>query len=295
MNRYLSHSLAVLLLGVLTLNFWSVQAAPQSGKTLLTNISLAEKQLQKDFPNIQFEFDKDIHDWYKYLLLESMEVFPKKHMKGVGKIHVQSYKRLKNRGLFAITNKGGSLKLNSIRFPMETKLKCKNVNSCLSVSKDRINRQFIAVAIHELAHWVDLGASTRGNAKSGNSPFLDGKVRMYKDDSSVQHYGLCFKDAKHLAKGACKRSDFVSMYAKTGVFEDYAETVTAFVLDGENFYEKALKYKDTKGRDILLKKYNFFKKLLGKEYRFGVRATSNSFATYDTTKRKFPVRDFLLM
>ena len=97
--------------------------------------------------------------------------------------------------------------------------------------------EFISVAIHEFAHYIDIY-------------FLEKKV--FKDLSSY-FYEISWSETKIL-KPWQKQIDFVSGYAMTNKYEDFAESFTYYVLHNNDFLEKSKKSL------LLKKKYDFFKK-----------------------------------
>jgi len=113
------------------------------------------------------------------------------------------------------------------------------------------DREIVAVLVHELGHVADLGAF-RGQSKQP-SGFVDGSIVIPTDDLSAQFYGLSWQDAKTQKFSATKK-DFISGYAMSDPFEDFAESFIAYVLHGDDF--RAL----TKESRILAKKYDFLKK-----------------------------------
>lgn len=88
--------------------------------------------------------------------------------------------------------------------------------------------EFRALLVHEMGHVTDLGC-LQGKSSAAKTPFRDGAEVMYEDDPSVAFYRISWMDAQ--TKRADARSDdFVSGYAQHDVFEDFAETFTAYVL-----------------------------------------------------------------
>jgi hypothetical protein len=100
--------------------------------------------------------------------------------------------------------------------------------------------EFIAVSIHELSHFFDLYYFVFG-----------------KDDKSKIFYEISWEDTK-IIKLLQKQTDFVSGYSMTNKYEDFAETMTYFILHNNDFKQKAQKSK------ILQQKYDFFEKYLFK-------------------------------
>lgn len=105
--------------------------------------------------------------------------------------------------------------------------------------------EFISVSIHEFAHYVDLY-------------FLDMKV--FKDLSNY-FYDISWQETKVL-KPWQKQIDFVSGYAMTNKYEDFAESFTYYVLHNKDFLEKS------NNSNLLKSKYNFFRKLVFRNNEF---------------------------
>jgi hypothetical protein len=276
-------------------------AADSSAQILTQSVAEAEQKLKKTFPEINFKFDPEIHGWYKYLLYEVLTTLPQKHVLNVKDMKIEN-SNLPVRGMMAFTlgNQDKAqvkLMFNSIKFPMETGLSCDTVAECLRVTDDRVNRSVLGVMVHEMGHAIDMGASTQGTRASGvNKKFKDGPNPFFNDDITAnEFYPICYSSEKIL-NTKCSRNDFVSGYAKTDVFEDFAESTSAYILDGENFWKTAKEQK-AQGSEALLKRYNFFKDKIfdGKEFRFEQGKFRNSFTTYDTTKRQFPVAEILFL
>ena len=110
--------------------------------------------------------------------------------------------------------------------------------------------EFKRVFIHELGHVVDLGA-LQPNVTAEKSEFRDGSNTMYNTDASLDFYRLCWAD-EHTQNGNCREQDFVSGYASTDAFEDFAESYLLFVENNETFEDMAGE------SDVIQAKYDFF-------------------------------------
>lgn len=259
-------------------------------------VANAKKDIQKHLPNVRIKIGKDIHDWYVYLFLKSLEVIPKRHFRNIESLNFENDPKMLYRG-FTIASGRGSVKLtmNHPPFPFESIKKCTTVAECLALTKERINMQVFAVMIHELGHIIDLGASLKGSSSSGPSRFKDGSIKINKDDPSVIFYLLCW-DRESTLNGKCAGTDFISDYGKEWCFEDLGEAFVAYVLDADNFLKKAAK-RSKKGKDVLQQKYDFIKEHMmdGREFlKVPGGATTNSFKSYDSTTRKYPAWDEIL-
>ena len=121
-------------------------------------------------------------------------------------------------------------------------------------------KELKSVFVHEMGHVVDLGVLKGKNGR--RTSFWDGKTPIYSDDPSLKFYRISWRSSEE-KKSNAKSSDFVSGYAKSSVFEDFAETYIFYRLHGEKFrvemqYSKKLQ-----------EKYNFMKNIVfdGKEFQ----------------------------
>lgn len=105
--------------------------------------------------------------------------------------------------------------------------------------------EYLAVCIHEFAHFLDLYILQKQNWI----------------DTSDYFYQISWKDIKIL-KAWLTQKDFVSWYAMTNQYEDFAETYTYYILHNSDFLEKSTK------SSILKQKYNFFKTYIFKNDEF---------------------------
>lgn len=114
--------------------------------------------------------------------------------------------------------------------------------------------EFRALFMHEIGHVFDLNNNLDclgGSIESGLSEFKDGKKPIYQNDASLQFYRISWQNELTMRAGA-QKDDFVSGYASSDCFEDFAESHTFFVLHNEKFRELALQ------NTVLAQKYNFF-------------------------------------
>ncbi len=123
--------------------------------------------------------------------------------------------------------------------------------------------EFFAVMIHEIGHNVDLGYLGEAN-QNEKSNFTDNGKPVYKTDPSLNFYKISWDDDQTRKKDA-GNLDFVSGYAVTDPFEDFAESYIYYVLHNKDFKSK------TQTSAKLLQKYNFMKNKVfnGKEFDTG--------------------------
>ncbi len=111
-------------------------------------------------------------------------------------------------------------------------------------------QEFRALLVHEIfGHIVDLGC-LKGTAESGFSAFRDGKNPIYADDKSVSFYQISWLTEK-VQRADTKAADLVTGYASWDAFEDFAETVTYYMLQEDAFRARAAT------NDVLAKKLSW--------------------------------------
>lgn len=97
------------------------------------------------------------------------------------------------------------------------------------------DEEYFAVLIHELGHYLDVN-------------YFEKKVLF---DLSNRFYDYSW-DSSKVIKSWVSGKGFVSGYAMTNKYEDFAETFTYFVMYNQDFLTKS------QDSDILAQKYNFF-------------------------------------
>lgn len=131
-----------------------------------------------------------------------------------------------------------------------------------------------SVWIHELGHFIDLY-------------FL--KKSVFTDVSNY-FYNISWSSVK-IINSWQDITDFVSGYAMTNKYEDFAESFTYFVLHNDDFKQKSEKSKYLKA------KYDFFSNylFLNKEFIWTDFSTGNKILPYyrDITKISFSLQNFL--
>lgn len=130
------------------------------------------------------------------------------------------------------------------------------------------------VLVHEIGHRVDVGTL---------APGADGK------DPSDAFYALSWSGVSLKLKGS-RSADFVSGYAQTNRYEDFAESFVAYVFHNSDFERKA------KLNKKLAKKYDFFKKTVFPEGDYaGTSFGKNPLPAYvwDLTKTPLDLARYL--
>lgn len=136
------------------------------------------------------------------------------------------------------------------------------------------DEEFLSVLIHEFAHYIDIYA-------------LPGS---HFGDESQKFYDISWESVSVMKKGL-DGSDFVSGYAMTNKYEDFAESYTYYVLHNKDFSKKSQKSK------ILAKKYDFFKNYIFDKNMF-FKENFSAWEEYkpyywDVTKIPIDVKNFL--
>lgn len=148
--------------------------------------------------------------------------------------------------------------------------------------------EFNGVLIHEIGHNADLGHLTESDKKKA-SEFKDGKKIIYEGDPSLYFYRISWKSDEERKKSA-SNLDFVSGYALSDPFEDFAESYVYYVLHNKKF--KSL----TQTSPSLLAKYQFMRDVVfeGKEYDTGEYITENLWRRpWDITVLSYNLDNFL--
>lgn len=134
------------------------------------------------------------------------------------------------------------------------------------------------VLVHELAHIMDLSGLRSKKYKSASN-FIDGNATIFNDDASVEFYEISWINNKTWKKETTEK-DFITGYAATDPFEDFAESVVMYVYNGNTFRALAKKFPS------LQKKYDFLKKEIFQEKEFigGSIPTNLEERKWDSTK-----------
>lgn len=134
--------------------------------------------------------------------------------------------------------------------------------------------ELTSVFIHELSHYIDLY-------------YFD---KINSNDLSDKFYDISWNSTYVIKKWQLQK-DFVSGYAMTNKYEDFAEACTYYLLHNDDFKLKAEK------SALLQKKYDFFSRYLfkNKEFIWTDFSENNKIEDYywDITKIKIKTNNFL--
>lgn len=168
---------------------------------------------------------------------------------------------------FPINSKIKNLEINIYKDSFEVRWRLKNQKIFLYWLYDMWFKEALSVSIHEFWHFLDLYIL---------------KKWVFKD-LSYDFYEISW-DERNILKINSKKEDFVSGYAMTNMYEDFAESFNFYILHNYEFQKRA------KESEKLQKKYDFFKKyvfikqeFITDEYSFPI---TEKFI-WDTTKQDF--------
>lgn len=146
-------------------------------------------------------------------------------------------------------------------------------NKLILSSRISTDSERMKVFVHELGHIVDIHFLHKG----------------LLGDPSDRFYDISW-DAYNIKKKGMKMGDFVSGYALSNKYEDFAESFSFYVFHNDTFRERALR------NTSLRKKYDFFKtyvfdreEFIGTSFGNGVLKSYN----WDTTRIPVDMKKYL--
>ncbi len=167
-------------------------------------------------------------------------------------------------------------KLNVILYKnsWEVRWNMRNATVRLYSLSEILKSEYLSVWIHEFAHYIDLYYFENS----------------FWSDISEDFYDISWLSTR-IIKSWQEQKDFVSGYAMTNKYEDFAESFNYYVLHNSDFLEKA------KSSDSLKAKYDFFKNelFLNNEFVTSSYKKTKIVKDYyrDTTKIDFSLENFL--
>jgi len=168
-----------------------------------------------------------------------------------------------------------NIKIIFIKDRPDVRWKMKDKSIFLFAPDKMEKEELLAVFIHEFSHYIDLYYFPRD---------------IYWDDISNKFYDISWKTI-NIIKSWQKWWDFVSWYAMTNKYEDFAESLTYYILHNKDFLKKSQK------SFSLRKKYNFFAFYVFPKgfFRNTNFSTDWKIRDYyrDITKIKFSLKKFL--
>lgn len=174
-----------------------------------------------------------------------------------------------------------SKKFENLDINTSLTLKDEKTNIRWNFYKNKINifkssikeKEFLRVFIHELWHYVDI-------------EFLN-KNLLWIDKSNL-FYNISWDDTKILKKDNTNKS-FISWYAMTNKYEDFAESFTYYILHNKDFLIKAQKNKKLKEKYLFFNKYIFNKnEFVNTDFSWKIKNYH-----YDTTKIDYNLENFI--
>jgi hypothetical protein len=98
------------------------------------------------------------------------------------------------------------------------------------------DHEFMALLVHECGHVIH--GNLGGTQASGESAFHDGNQIFYADSPAAAFFSISWQN-EHVMRRSAANNDFVSGYAKSDPFEDFAETFAAYVLHRDMLVTRA--------------------------------------------------------
>ena len=151
----------------------------------------------------------------------------------------------------------------------------------LNIKKNTDYKQFLEVLTHEMWHVIDLWILNWKSYIKSETYTEFGKKSFSIDDPSIKFYALSWNSEK-IKNPYTYAKDFVSGYALTDPFEDFAESFNMYI------NHNALFLKMAKESNILKKKYAFINKYMKWNYLLSDKnyPYRNWFRPRDTTRIK---------
>jgi hypothetical protein len=134
--------------------------------------------------------------------------------------------------------------------------------------------EFIKLLVHEISHYVDI--------------FYLRSTETTRDPSAL-FYAISWKD-KTTKKSTQTLANFISGYAATNQYEDFAESLTFYIFHNEEFADRAIK------NDALREKYLFISRyVFADDTYIGTDFTIGKMPSYlwDTTKLPISLKKYL--
>jgi len=205
---------------------------------------------------------------YKNIKFSSV---PYEFLKENGKEKKEIELILKNNSIFSLLKK---IEVIFYDKKLEVRWKMKNKTVKIFSPNTMKEDELIAIFIHEFAHYIDIYSLEKKEFS----------------DISNNFYTISWYSTKVINSWLTK-NDFVSGYAMTNKYEDFAESLTYYILHNNDFLYK------TKNSIILKRKYNFFSFYIFSNWLFQNTDFSkkNKIKNYyrDITKISFSLNNFL--
>ena len=152
---------------------------------------------------------------------------------------------------------------------------------------DMSAEEFLAVFVHELGHNVDY-AFLAPLSQNQTSPFTDAGTPLFESDPSLDFYRISWTSNQYSQEGAVA-ADFVSGYAMTDPFEDFAESYVYYVLHNREFKSLA------ENSEALKAKYDFMKERVfnGEVFETGDANLHQTTQPWDITVLPYDLNQFL--
>lgn len=137
------------------------------------------------------------------------------------------------------------------------------------------NGEFVKLLTHELAHFIDI--------------YIFRPTQLEETDISRDFYKISWQSAK-LKHSSASLKDFVSGYAATNQYEDFAESFVWYIFHNDDFFERAMKNENLRQKYLFFAD-NVFSKWQFQGTDFSVKKAENYL--WDTTKIPIVLEKYL--
>ena len=259
--RLLSLALSQLILFSASVPFSGVTTA--STRDALTLQFSSAPVISQDFYQVAGTYEAETLEWCTELVTNVFSILPEEHINAIHNLTL-SFESSARRGL------GGD---NTV------------ILRCVDMGPEEL----VSVLVHEIGHVVDTGL-IEPTGPGEKTTFLDRGQPVLDTDNSFQYYSASWADSD---KRTGNKWEFVSGYARTNPFEDFAEAYVTYVLHGPLFRSYAQE------NTVLAEKYDYLQNTVfnGIEFDFAPETTTkgNYERVYDMTRLDFDSESFLAL
>lgn len=237
--------------------FLGNEAAPREA---LTSIFFSAP-LEVSNLEVQGEATAETLEWCSNLIAQTFAILPAEHTAAIHHL-ILDFNPEARRGL------GGD---NTVI------IRCVNMDE----------QELMAVLIHEVGHVVDTGLLKTDTGAA--SAYLDRGQTVFDTDLSIPLYSFNWVNSENWV-GA--KSDFVSGYARSNPFEEFAESYAMYVLNGQLFKEYAALNSN------LSAKYDYLKDVVFGGFEYNLPKTTQKGAStrvYDITRLDYDLESLLTL
>lgn len=247
-------------------------------------VAQVEAPLSQFQPAPSFAFGKNFNNYGVTMKYQVLGVYPSTNVLNRLK---QCESTVFNAYLALPNSQRGHLSQITLRWTRDTNRGLGGGSAISLKCNDLSTTELTSVFVHEMGHVTDTGLY-EGHSSAGVSNFRDSQVSVFKDDPSVDFYSISWKNSNTRLKNS-NALDFVTTYAQTDPFEDFAESYNFYLLHGSQFKYAA------QFSSRLMRKYAYLRDRIfhGKEFRNNEIKLNAKKKSYDSTVLPFSLDNFL--